>query len=426
MRAAAATARHQSLVALSLSLRETNRAVAAMLAVLAWRQEPDALAKSALREVLLAESGFLGYRYLRLGNPRAAAAVPHDGRVLMALGDSVALVDPDTGEASTPFGRTVAYNWNPSVLRVSPDGTRAVQLVAIGGSRALPPAAHLARLRPGDAQQRRRTDTRTVPRDRCGHQPGRQSGDRDRRARWALGRRDVGRHERAGAGPRCARGSRSGLRCRGRRIPGDLEGTRPRSGRADAEHTARPDRAPWLHLPQIASGRRPAGRGGMVRTRRLRPADCSAGLAGRPGPQGGPWVPVARGLVPLGRVYCGSAAGLVEELGIRTGEATASIELDPQFGRGGDLVMDRGTDGAQVLLKLSASEPIYARWSLTGSGLGGGLVHPEVAPDALACSLAGRNPTVVEWNRYVGRTAPYVEVCPDFPTAQDQFSKEDE
>ena len=67
-RGAAATARHERLVALSLSLRQTDRALAAMLAVLAWRQEPGALAQSALVGVLAAEPGFLGYRYIPQGD----------------------------------------------------------------------------------------------------------------------------------------------------------------------------------------------------------------------------------------------------------------------------------------------------------------------------------------------------------------------
>ena len=38
----------------------------------------------------------------------------------------------------------------------------------------------------------------------------------------------------------------------------------------------------------------------------------------------------------------------------------------------------------------------------------------------MACILAGRNPTVIEWNTYVGHTAPYVEVCPSFTTERKQ------
>ena len=71
-----------------------------MLAVLAWRRQPDVLAQSALRGVLTAEPDFLGYRYIPPGANAAAAALPHDDRMLLAVGTSVVLVDPATGESS--------------------------------------------------------------------------------------------------------------------------------------------------------------------------------------------------------------------------------------------------------------------------------------------------------------------------------------
>ena len=51
------------------------------------------------------------------------------------------LVDPDTGEASAAFGRAVAFSeLLSSVLRVSADGTRAVQLLTTTGLPGCPPA----------------------------------------------------------------------------------------------------------------------------------------------------------------------------------------------------------------------------------------------------------------------------------------------
>ena len=38
----------------------------------------------------------------------------------------------------------------------------------------------------------------------------------------------------------------------------------------------------------------------------------------------------------------------------------------------------------------------------------------------MACSLAGRNPTMDEWATYVGDTVSYVEVCPSFTTERRQ------
>ena len=427
VRAAAAKARHQSLVALSLSLRETNRAVAAMLAVLAWRQEPDALAKSALREVLLAESGFLGYRYLRLGNPRAAAAVPHDGRVLMALGDSVALVNPDTGEASTPFGRTVAYNWNPSVLRVSPDGTRAVQLVAIGGLPGCPPACRHTLL-VYDLETRSNVVAPIHVPFRATDVAINQDGSLVTATGGHGGRWDVATWDTT-SGRELARAARGAVAVAFG--AGDVAylGTSRGPVREVAART--------LNIRRVLTA--PPG----YTFHRLLVADGLLVAAGWSGPAAyelrtgrrvwpvGPAREEVHGCKslavsgPLGRMYCGSAAGLVEELGIRTGEATASIAFGPAvrpWRRPGAGPWDgRSPGAARAQCQRTHLRPMVAR---PGRAWVPGCVDPEVAPDALACSLAGRNPTVVEWNRYVGRTAPYVEVCPDFPTAQDQFPKE--
>ena len=61
---------------------------------------------------------------------------------------------------------------------------------------------------------------------------------------------------------------------------------------------------------------------------------------------------------------------MVKEHDIRTGERTGRVSFDPQFGSGGDLVVDGTADGAQVLLEISAEKPYYARW-LLGPDVGG-------------------------------------------------------
>ncbi len=127
--AAAAAARHEALVARSLALRSSNRGAAALLAVEAWREKPDVLAESALRGSLTAAPGFIGYSYLGLGRHGVAAAVASRRRFLAAVGSSVAMVDPSTGEAGSTFSRPIQDENLPSVLRVSTDGTLAVQLM---------------------------------------------------------------------------------------------------------------------------------------------------------------------------------------------------------------------------------------------------------------------------------------------------------
>ena len=102
---AAVAEAHRSLVARSLGLRATNLDVAAMLAVAAWRESPDALAESALLGAVTAEPGFLGYRWADLSDGPAAAAVPGTGQVLVANGTAVQLLDPESADLSPAFGR---------------------------------------------------------------------------------------------------------------------------------------------------------------------------------------------------------------------------------------------------------------------------------------------------------------------------------
>jgi hypothetical protein len=57
---------------------------------------------------------------------------------------------------------------------------------------------------------------------------------------------------------------------------------------------------------------------------------------------------------------------------------------------------------------------------------GNGVVSWELRPRQMAaalCALAGRNPALQEWSSYVGDTTPYVELCPGYPTAQDQVDQ---
>ena len=66
------TSLHESLTNRSLALRNTNRGLAALLAVEAYRQRPDALARSALLGTFTWSPGFLGYRWLAVKNGKIA------------------------------------------------------------------------------------------------------------------------------------------------------------------------------------------------------------------------------------------------------------------------------------------------------------------------------------------------------------------
>jgi DNA-binding SARP family transcriptional activator len=433
--AAAAVARHESLVGRSLFLRESDRAVAAMLAVLAWRQKPDVLAQSALLEVLSAERGFLGYRYVprhalgaSAGNRAAAAAVPHRARVLMAVGSSVALVDPSTGKASVAFKRPVAFNELPSVLRVSSDGTRAVQMFTDSVTRC-PSACRV--LVVYDLATRnhvagpiivpfRATDVAISGNGRLVTAVGGQ-GERWDVATWDASSGRTLARARLGAAS-VAFGAGNSL----------YVGTHVGRVHEVSAATLEPRRVLTAPLG-IVNGRMlvsggvlvAAGQSGLAafdlrNGRRLWPVGSFREEAG----EGCSTLAV---FGPLGRVYCGAADGVVEEYDLRTGDLTGRDRFDPQFQFGGDLVVTRRRDGAPILLELSTEKPVYASWQLDGPGLrGDGRFAPGEATVALACTLAGRNPTYLEWETYVGDSEPYVEVCPGFPTAQQQFPKDEE
>ena len=182
VRAAAATARHQSLVTLALSLLHTNRAVAAMLAVLAWRQEPD-----APREVGIAGDSrrrsqtSSAITTSRWATPRAVAAVPRDDRScwLSAL----------RGSREPGHGRGLGLVRTDRHLQLASEpapgelGRHARRAAGRTAGRGCPPACGALLVYDLETRRTSSTHRRPLPRDRCGHQPGRHSGDRDRRAR---------------------------------------------------------------------------------------------------------------------------------------------------------------------------------------------------------------------------------------------------
>ena len=122
-------AQHESLVARSLGLRSSKRAVAALLAVEAYRARPDALAESALFGTFTTAAGFLGYTSVPY-DAIQGDTVPGTSRAVMAAGTRLHLVDLETGRMGPVFEHPVESDkLLYSVVRVSGDGRRAAQLV---------------------------------------------------------------------------------------------------------------------------------------------------------------------------------------------------------------------------------------------------------------------------------------------------------
>jgi DNA-binding SARP family transcriptional activator/WD40 repeat protein len=116
----------EALVNRSLGLRSTDRSVAALLAVEAFRRRPDAQAWSALLGTFTAAPSFLGYRYLP-GSRLAGDVVPGTTTAVVALDDGqLGVVDLVSGELDRRFPPPDSRG-AASIVRVSADGRVAVQ-----------------------------------------------------------------------------------------------------------------------------------------------------------------------------------------------------------------------------------------------------------------------------------------------------------
>ena len=119
---------HEALVSRSLSLRSTNRAAAAILAVEAWQRHGDALSESALVGTFTDAPGFLGNGSTPYDVVQGAP-IPGTRHAVIASGNRMHVADLDTGELGPLFHHPVADNDNQQVLRVSGDGRRVAQLL---------------------------------------------------------------------------------------------------------------------------------------------------------------------------------------------------------------------------------------------------------------------------------------------------------
>ena len=107
-RTTATSAELTTLASRSLSLRSSQRDLAALLAVEAWQRSPDATSKSALFGTFTFDPGFLGYLHYAGSTMAAAVAIPGTTTMLVThshTGGSVVFDQPDVVDAVT--GKTV-------------------------------------------------------------------------------------------------------------------------------------------------------------------------------------------------------------------------------------------------------------------------------------------------------------------------------
>ena len=173
------SALHEALVNRSLALRGTNRSVAALLAVEAYRRRPDARAWSALLGTFTADPTFLGYHYVPGRPPRRDASSRGPTTAVVALdGRRLAATGPGERRARRPL---------PAAPTPTPSRTRCcASAPTAASSRSSSRRPIAAMLRSGAAADHRRPRLRGVLRLR----------DRQRAARAGPGRAPVrpGRH----------------------------------------------------------------------------------------------------------------------------------------------------------------------------------------------------------------------------------------
>jgi DNA-binding SARP family transcriptional activator len=127
-RTAERDALHESLVGRSIAARTTNRAIAALLAVEAYRARADSLSEAALFGTFTDAPGFLGYR--TTDRPVVQGdVVPGTGTAVLTTGTHLQVVDLATGELGPEFEQPARPSEDLAVVRVSSDGRRVALLV---------------------------------------------------------------------------------------------------------------------------------------------------------------------------------------------------------------------------------------------------------------------------------------------------------
>ncbi|MGI8993777.1 MAG: BTAD domain-containing putative transcriptional regulator [Nocardioidaceae bacterium] len=428
--AAELRARHDALVSQSLSLRTTNRSAAALLAVVAYRQDPDALSSSALLGTFSAAPGFLGYHYVDAAGQLNGVLLPAtDTAVVTDSTGQLQLLDLETGRLHGSFAPPPPHALEYTVLRTSADG-RYVAALAFA-PKAGQPCGYYDSLLENNGRGCSALsvyDVRTgkvvfgpvVPPFSGGDVAVNADGSMVAVAGGLDG--DLAIYG-VDAGPTPV-GRLAGLS-----RPPDVFLWRDTAavafGRGDELYvgsmagqvrqvdlsTMRVERrfsTPLLASHDnlvvtsddrlIAVGDQAIVAVDLASGRRLWAAD----LRDRLFPEPCPFFALAE---KVGRMYCGNYFGQLDERDLDTGERTG-IRLDPQLGSVGDLVAAH--NGRELIAFGAGGSPVYSRWRLDGAGL----VSSVVAEGRL--SVAGYDPTgtslLVASQLGVGTDAPGLQM----------------
>jgi WD40 repeat protein len=383
-RAAQRDTQVEALVNRSLALRQSDRAVAALLAVEAYRRDPDARAWSALLGTFTATPGFMRYEHLPADGFLHGALVPGTTTAIVALdgGDLVAW-DTRDGTIDRRFPPT---DWDVgyAVVRVSEDG-RVVTHTIIS-EEACPILAEVVEKTDGAgcfttfayevATGRRIMGPTILPfgPDTAVNADGSLvavSGGWTGKA--ALYRTVDG--ELLGTFAGLERPAESVLYRDtaavafgpdGRLYLGSMAGPIRVVDPASLEIVDTYDTPPFSshnHLTVTPEGLLVGGG-----DHALVAVDTATGrqrwavdIRSVTNPEQCPWMAVAP---TVERLYCGGYFGLMEERNLATGDRTG-VRFDPQLGSVGDLVVS--ADGRE-LLAFAVQAPVVSRWRLDGSG----------------------------------------------------------
>ncbi|MGB7980606.1 MAG: BTAD domain-containing putative transcriptional regulator [Candidatus Nanopelagicales bacterium] len=388
--AARESAQIEALVNRSRAARPASLSVAALLAVEAYRRQPDAGSRSALLSIFTATPTFLGYRYLPGQYLRGALVGGSPTAVVAPDGGDLAVLDLDSGDLDYRFPRG-AGDTRGTVLQVSADGrsvarlswtgpddgcydtqvaatttcgTFAVYDVATGRERLAPvpapfPPSGIALNADGslvavaggpDGQV---AWYRTRDGEPMGELPGSDGGVGER----GKAIRFDGRYDTAAVtfGPDGTLFASS--------ITGPMKAVNPAEPR-EVRSVDVPPLFAETHLIATPDGVLiGGGSNGLVAVdtatmTRLWALDTRGGRH----PETCPWVAVSP---PAGRLYCGSYYGVIQERDLATGRPTGAT-LDAQLGSIGDLAV---TADSRELVAFGAEAPTVSRWRLDGSGL---------------------------------------------------------
>lgn len=456
-RSAERASRHTALVSQSAALRSSDRALAALLAVEAYRQDPDAKAYAALMGTFSGSPGFIGSMRLEgdwdhptdqygnsLGEGVNGVVVPDTSMAIIALqGRDLRSVDLESGKVEEGFDPPEPGEANYANLRVSGDGRYLAKLAAYEGEFCLFLAAieddngsGCSTLSVYSMATRKRVfgpvhppfnnaDVAISPDGAYVAVAGGFNGD------VALYRLRDGKLLSTVPGPPRPKGTQNVRDTATVAFVGNTLYAGSLAGPIRRLAVPSMRRLDDIEAPAGSSNNYvvPLGDGTIIASG----DDWLISLDSRTGQENwradvgteGWSCPFLAVSDAVGKVFCGNHRGEIDERDLTTGLQTGNSR-EPPIGGAGDLAVS--ADGLE-LIAFSEQAVVLSRWHLDDSGLAARLTadskHLLVdTPDGsrqvflekenlliAACQVAGRNLTKAEWQNYIGADRPYRRTC---------------